>query len=192
MFFAYILPTNIFVITTMGSDIMEKEKWSSFTRIQIAALLAYYIILLIVGLVLNFVMIKMNVTSIKVSSNMLYYLFMGGLGFEIVGNSIYYLRRLYISCINSKITISSDVAKEKKIGYMVYLFTRPLFSLAFFYVGLVLFYIIINSMLTPNGSYNITIIYWFALVSLVIGFSTGHILDKLLKKTANMLGKFLN
>lgn len=164
--------------------IIHKDRDSRFTRILHHATNS--------RLLLNFLMIKANITSVKISSNIIYYLFMGGLGFEIVGNSIYYLRRLYISCINSRITISNEETKEKKIGYMVYLFTRPLFSLAFFYVGLMLFYIIINSMLAPNGSHNVTIIYWFALVSFVIGFSTGHILDKLLKKTANMLGKFLN
>ncbi len=160
-----------------------QEKWINMSPKEIRRLFGYYIIILsisLLGLVFSIVYhYDLSKNGFTESQGILAFAFPGG----VLGASIYYIRKLYKSCIqgivvdNSKDT--STEAQLRKIGAKMYFYLRPLISgiLAIIVsIAIIAGFFVINNQPSIN---NEKFFLFIALISFYIGFCNGKIIIKM-------------
>ena len=111
----------------------------------------------------------------------------------LLGAIVYYIRKLYKSCIQNLIEdISDDAALFRKIGAKMYFYIRPIISaiLAILVdMGIIAgFYFIINQPEINNNKFFLFIV----LISFFIGFSNGKIIINMEKQSGNIADFIFN
>lgn len=159
----------------------------SLTKRLLISLFFYYTLLLLVslvGLILFFRLIDPNNDG---SSAPIWLCIVGSFLSAILGNVIYYIRKLYKMCIRGELDISTS-CREREIGTSIYFFSRPLFSCAFAFL-LVMSLRAENQFVSPSGTIdNKNFIYVCMFVSFLSGFSAGKVLSVLEKKGSPING----
>ncbi len=110
---------------------MERT-WNTISIRSIRILIIYFVILLITGLVLSTLALLSDELSPIKDLTILAVSWIGGIGMAFIGSSIFYLRKLYKSCLGKEITepkMQGD--KFKELGIVTYFALRPAFALCF-------------------------------------------------------------
>ena len=168
-----------------------QEKWINMNIDEIKHLFGYYITILILSLLwMTFSIIYHYEMSENGFSNMVgvfMFAFPGG----VLGSSIYYIRKLYKSCIQKLVvdnpTDTSTETKIRKIGAKVYFYIRPLVSgvLAILAsIALITGFFFINNQPSIN---NEKFFLFVVLISFYIGFSNGKIIFKMEQQSGDII-----
>lgn len=138
-------------------------------------LILYFIIILILGLS-GCIIIFAHMESL-LQNNLLLWTVICSLCSTCSFSAIHYIKVLYKAAITERIDISNDNSLLK-IGNIVYFTTRPIFAIAFsviLVIGLMGGIVI----LTPSIEFiiNERFLYLSVILSSIIGFATGNVLD---------------
>lgn len=91
--------------------------------------------------------------------------------------SIQYIKRLYKACITERIVVQPN--SYKNIGNIIYFISRPFFAFVFSVVAI---FCLLSGMFIVAGSLDYIInkkfLYLCVIVSAIVGFSVGKVLDK--------------
>ncbi|OJJ17261.1 hypothetical protein BKI52_31660 [marine bacterium AO1-C] len=160
------------------------NKLYSLKEKDIKLILIIYSLLFSVGLFLSVLIILHDTTFINSYSITLKAL-LGSIGFTLLASTLHYTRKIYKILIdeNDKISKGDEKNKFLRLGIIIYLISRPLFSIIFS-----LFIIIVLKLgvrivtIEINGvKFNHTFIYTAMSLSFVTGFSVGKVIDTLLE-----------
>jgi len=153
----------------------------------IIVLFVYYVALCVTGaaFAIRFVRPGVNESSgVELLSRALF----ASAGMAILGNSIYYIRKLYKACIQERIDATGGTSLAR-IGAAVYYFSRPLFSLGFAIL------IVVGTMsgdLLVSGRKDITsesFIHVCMFLSFFAGFAAGNFIKYLEFKSDSVIEK---
>jgi len=157
-----------------------QEKWINLTSKEIKHLFFYYVVLLIISIIwIAFSVLYHYEFSENGFSNIIG-IFMFACPGGLLGAVIYYIRKLYKSCIQGLVKVKSDEDSIFiKLGAKMYFYIRPIISLVLamlvdmgFIAG---FYFINNQPDINNDKFFLFII----LVSFYVGFCNGKIIINL-------------
>lgn len=169
-------PSNTHLLAT-------QEKWINMTGTEIKRLFGYYIFILFASLLwMTFSVLYHYVWSESGFPNVVG-IFMFAFPSGVLGASVYYIRKLYKSCIQKLVvcnpTGTDTEAHIRKIGAKIYFYFRPVISgvLAILAsIALVAgFYIINNQPSVNNEKFFLFVI----LISFYIGFCNGKLILKM-------------
>ena len=173
---------------------MENEKkraWFKLTIAKIRILFCYYIVLFHVGLVLCLYTFFNDCFIFKFSISQL--ALIGSIGTSILGCSIFYLRKLYKSCIGADIEIVDASKTDSQVmGVYFYFLLRPLFSVAFallIFVSIKSGMYVITNPKNENELLDTGFIFFTMVVSFFGGFGAGDFLNILEDKTNKVLNR---
>lgn len=109
---------------------MTTKEWYKLSNKKLKYLFRYYIILFFIGIVISALSLLFETIDIDFSVTGIALL--GGSGCALIGSTIFYLRKLYKSCINIEFTEPNDDNDFKReIGVYYYYYLRPYFSIGF-------------------------------------------------------------
>lgn len=174
-------------VNTNEHLLSRQEKWINFTPKETKHLFFYYIVLLIFSLLwISFSVLYHYEFSEKGFSNIIG-IFMFACPGGLLGAVIYYIRKLYKSCIQNLIEVKSDdEAFFRKIGAKMYFYIRPIISAILailvdmgFIAG---FYFINNQPNINNDKFFLFII----LISFYVGFCNGKIIINMEKRSEDV------
>lgn len=114
----------------------------------------------------------------------------GSFGMACSGSSIFYIRKLYKSCITSDFIDSNEQGDSlRRLGAIIYYFARPLFAISFSLLTVVGFKVglVVISAESIELNYNFTYVAMFT--SFFIGFSTGKFIRQLEDRSSSIIGK---
>lgn len=160
-----------------------QEQWINMNVDEIKHLFIYYVFALIISLLwMTFSVIYHYELSENGFSNMVG-LFMFAFPSGVLGATIYYIRKLYKSCIQKLVldnpNDTSSEIKLRKIGAKMYFYLRPLISgiLAILAsIAVVAGFFIINNQPSIN---NEKFFLFIVLISFYIGFCNGKLIFKM-------------
>ena len=118
---------------------------------------------------------------------------MGGIGSAILGNTMYYIRKLYKACIrNDIVKPCDDDEKISELGNFFYFITRPIFAIGFsLFIHISLKssvnFITVNEAILDNG-----FIYLNMFLSFIVGFSTGNMIIFIEEKSKKIIKEKVN
>lgn len=154
----------------------NNKKIYNLSQNSIFFLCTYYLFLIIGGCIMS-VIIGINSINYVDEKLILKASFELSISFSAVTSSIKYIRKIYIACITGKINIENNIIRS--MGNFIYFFFRPLFSMAF---SVLLVYALVSGMLGIIGGLEIILsfkfVYLCAVLSAVLGFSIGDVIDK--------------
>ena len=114
----------------------------------------------------------------------------GSPGMACIGSSIFYIRKIYKSCIQQKFIIDEvDNYRILRFGTMIYYLARPLFAIGFSI--LIVIGIKSGSMLTSKSTIILDdgFLYLTMFFSFFVGFSTGQFIKSLEAKSNKIMEK---
>lgn len=148
----------------------------NLSEFMIIFLFIYYFVIMVVGGILA-INIGFNTINKLDSDKVLKYSFIVSISVSGMLCSIQYSKRLYKACITERIELSEG--NIKNMGNFMYFLFRPFFAFVF---SIILVYALLSGMfiVTGNLSYilNEKFIYLCAILSSLLGYSIGNILDK--------------
>jgi len=162
----------------LGDKLSLRRGWQFFFTV-------YYSTILIVSLSLT---IRWTTGWISYDSQCIIY---RSIAITLVGNSLYYLRKLYKNQINNHFALPSEEAfcSQRERGAILYYALRPFFACV---LSIVLFYLIsaelvfvTDSMPTHPDKFGIFVIT----LAFFVGFSTGKMLEKVLSIANNAIDR---
>ncbi len=171
---------------------MVTKTWFRISIKSIKKLVYYYFILLLIGITISVLVLIYNVYLDSVIPLLVATTF-GGIGSALSGSTIFYLRKLYKSCIN--LEFNEPVSSEdqiRQIGIKVYFYLRPIFSIAFSL--LVQIALIINVQIITISFTNLSIGYMYMtmFLSFFAGFASGDIITYFESKSSDIISKVFN
>ena len=168
-----------------------KKDWFKLNSKNIYFLFTYYLILLILGLVLSILALLHE--SLLNEYSITFRAILGGIGFSLIGSTIFYLRKLYKSCIN--LDISPPLNKDdisRKIGVIFYFILRPIFSVSFSILIILLLKVSVTIVTIKEPVLDVGFIYLTLFLSFFSGFSSGKFLSQLDNKGVAIIKKIFN
>lgn len=170
----------------------NQERWINLNESEVKHLFVYYIILLIFSMLwLSFSVLYHYELGSKGFSNILG-VFMFAFPAGVAGATIYYIRKLYKSCIQNLVYPISDTqdidARIRKIGTKMYFYLRPVISgiLALLIdMGIIAGFCFINNQ--PDIDNNKFFLF-VIIVSFYVGFGNGKIILNMEKKSEDVVG----
>lgn len=170
---------------------MSKE-WFILSFKSIIGILSYYIIVFLLGITLSIVILFENNPFFSHLSIMNQTIF-GSIGITFVGSSIFYIRKLYKSCIKCEISFPIDKNdKLRQIGVMSYFLFRPLFSLCFTILVILGLKSGIFIIASKNIELEVGFMYLSMFFSFFVGFSSGFFLNILESAGIEILSKLFS
>lgn len=148
----------------------------TLTKRDTLALFIYYIILFVAGIILNICVI-FNL-SFYLEQHLLSSTLICSISMATIFCCMQYIKCLYKACIDERITAPDNKDSKKRIGNVFYFILRPLFSIAFV---IVVVFCILGGLFIVTSSLeyilNDRFFYLSIVISAIVGFSTGKLLD---------------
>lgn len=169
---------------------MDKSKdiKYSLNKTDIIFLFIYYSVISIVGLVLT-VIVFCSITSNKPGSEkLLIYTIITSISVSCILCSIRYIKRLYQACISQRI-IENDNSIIR-LGNIFYFMLRPLFAAVFIFI--IIISLLSGITIVTSGLdfvLNARFLYLCVVISSIVGYSIGSVLDKFEKISENKVNK---
>ena len=168
-----------------------KKPWQKLSLKNIIFLRNYYIILFCIGFIITAVLLShsYNIKNYTIESLSV----LGGIGTALLGNTIFYLRKLYKACIRAEIHVpSNEEGKIQAIGVFSYYFFRPFFACAFALFIIIcvnsgISNVVVNEPKFGNGFINLIMF-----LSFFGGFAAGDFLTLLELKSEDVLGTIID
>lgn len=165
------------IVNNTNHALPNQEKWIKLSYKEVKHIFLYYIGVLLFSILLCGWSLYKQFPHIG-NDIVVYKLMIIALGFGLLGSSLYYIRKLYKSCIQLLVEESND-ASILKIGAKMYFYLRPL-------IGAIVAALVILGVyggffvLQDRPPINTEKFYVFsALFSALVGFSNGKIIVRL-------------
>lgn len=169
---------NYKLIEGRGNCMVEDKNWMKLSWGQIYGVFIYDILLLIIGFILSiFIILNQSSTNL----NILTLTLIGSIGTCLLGSSIYYIRKMYKSCIQVKIDTPDKTNRDtlQMIGTLTYYIIRPIFGIVFVILFVIGIKAGVVSMTSGESTLNSSFINLCMFLSFFIGFSTGKFIKAL-------------
>lgn len=171
---------------THDHSLPNQEKWIILSTKELKHLFLYYVFVLIVSLFWIIFSVLFHYEFSKNGFSNVVGIFMFAFPSGALGGVMYYIRKLYKSCIQNIIVETIEPSKNntyiRKIGAKMYFYVRPIFSAilaSLVNMGIIAGFYIINN----NPSINNEKFFLFIIVlSFYIGFCNGKIFVKMDKQ----------
>ncbi|MDE5722080.1 MAG: hypothetical protein K2I30_05010 [Clostridia bacterium] len=171
-------------------DNKKDAKWQkrknlryTLTKTWSVLIIVYYVLLLILGITGSIIILSNLEYYLK--ANLLLTTILCSIGMTCAFCSIQYLQLIYKACIDKRIDIIKkndnprDDFSEQILGNVLYFILRPLFAIVFVIIAVFSllggFILITSSM---DYIINDRFFYFSVIISCIIGFSIGNLLDK--------------
>ena len=157
---------------------MDKKKADLqyvLSRSAVKRLTAYYVVIIVVAMVISIWIMSISI-NIQ-AENILFYTGMATISVAAMLCCLQYLKRLYKACIDKRIVPSEPADDVRALGNSIYFVLRPLYAMVFAVVAdfaLLSGVIIVSS---ADFVINNRFMYLCILISSMIGFSIGRVLD---------------
>ena len=165
---------------------MEETKLN-LTKNIIICLYIYYLLIFAIGGILGIIFVIPGAFNIN-DELILFRSIFASIGMALLGSSIFYIRKLYKSCIKGNIE-RDDTNCLSRIGASVYYFARPLFSIGFsliIVVGINAEYMLISKDANITNDSFIHICMFFSFFG---GFGAGRFIKYLEGKSISIFKK---
>lgn len=149
----------------------------------------YYFVIFILGNLISLIALNPGILFLD-QIQILHRALIGGAGMACIGSSIFYIRKIYKSCMQLKfITDTTPNSDIQQFGTVIYYLARPFFAVGFSI--LVVIGIKSGSMLTSKNAIDLDegFVYLTMFTSFFIGFSTGKFIKKLEGKSEEIIDK---
>ncbi len=167
-----------------------KKRWLKLSRRNIYGLIVYYIVLLLIGFALTLITLLNETFETIDNSKITLLAILAGFGTALLGSTMFYLRKIYKSCINAEMeNPNSEEDKIRQIGILSYYYLRPLFALLFSLIFHIALKESVNLVTLNETSLNYTFIYLMAFVSFFAGFASGDLITYFEAKSAEISKK---
>lgn len=168
-----------------------QEKWIILSQNEIKHLFTYYVVLLIFSFLWVAFSILYHYEFTEKSFSSTIGIFMFAFPSGLLGATVYYIRKLYKSCIqnlvNGVAASDNSDAKFRKMGAKMYFYIRPIISgilSVLINIGFIVgFYLIDNAPEINNEKYFLFVI----LISFYVGFCNGKIIIKIEQQGDNVV-----
>lgn len=173
--------TSNSTLTHNTHQLQRQEKWIYMTIKEVKKLYWYYLLLLILSSLFISFSILYHFEFSENGFSVFWGIFMFAFPSGLLGATIYYIRKLYKSCIQNLVTppTNDEGTTYRKIGAKAYFYFRPIISgilSSLINIGLLCgFYLINNYTEVDNKKYFLFII----VLSFYIGFCNGKIIIKI-------------
>jgi hypothetical protein len=169
-----------------------KTDWIKIKRKNIKNLITYYVTLLILGIsivVISLLFENINVLCPDCFSISLVSI-MGSIGTALIGSTIYYLRKIYKSCINIEIEYPKNEEDYlKEIGALSYFYLRPIFAIVFALLIHISLKAGVKIITVKEARLSEGFIYLTMFMSFFVGFSAGDFLTYIQSKGKEIIEK---
>lgn len=160
--------------------------WYFLSLRKIKWLMAYYIVLIIIGLpgmILCLLHESFNYDCLDIVELGL----IGGAGSALTGCSIFYLRKLYKSCINQDMNNpNNELDKIRELGIYAYFFLRPLFAIIFSLLVHLILRSSVDVIAAPSTKLSEGFIYLSIFLSFFVGFAAGDVVTYIENKSKEL------
>lgn len=171
---------------------MEKD-WFKLSKKNINLLIGYYVTLLIIGLSSTIIILLYNSINFSFEPTISFLSIAGGIGTSLFGCTIFYLRKLYKSCINSEMKApTSDEDLVREIGVRAYFFLRPVFAIAFSILIYIALQANIHIVAVKETTLSDGFIYMTMFLSFFAGFASGDLINYFESKSAEIVTRIFN
>jgi hypothetical protein len=155
------------------------DKWFKLSLKSIIGIFVFSILIFVIGMFLA-LMILFNKNIFVESQTLMTNTIVGCIGITFVGSSIFYVRKLYKSCIRADISFpEGESDKLRQLGVMFYFLLRPFFSMGFtllIVLGLKTGILVVT---VKETKLDTGFIYLSMFLSFFVGFSSGYFLNLL-------------
>ncbi len=165
----------------------NQEKWINFSYKETKRLFGYYLILLLISicwlvgsLVYNYEISEKNFSNIV---GILMFSFPSGL----LGGCVYYIRKLYKSCIQELVVDLGENKNYRKLGAKIYFYCRPIISSVLATLvnfGIVAGFYVINNQPDINSD---RFFLFILLIAFYIGFCNGKVIIRIDKQGEELI-----
>ncbi|MDR0423432.1 MAG: hypothetical protein LBH46_02470 [Rickettsiales bacterium] len=156
---------------------------------KIIFLFVLYIILFVIGVIASSIVLTFETNDFK-NYSLTSISLIGGFSIALVGNTIFYIRKLYKLCINNAIKQTDCIAEEiSEIGIFVYLVARPLFAVGFSLLIQIALKSSISFVSVGEVDLNTNFLYLVMLLSFFGGFAAGDFLTFLEEKSKKVINE---
>jgi len=162
------------------------------TKNWVTALFVYYFIVFLFGNTVALIALVPKLVFDKVPS-ILSLAIAGSVGMSCLGSSIFYIRKLYKSCIRGDLAISgSSEWYLARLGTVIYYVARPLFATGFsllVVIGLLSGFTLASRQVVEL---NKTFVYMTMFLSFYVGFLTGRFVKNLENSGNRVLSRVIS
>ena len=169
----------------------DKEKMAlqyTMTRGWLYGIAAYYILIILVSIP-AIIRIVTNFDGIAHNKIFLYASIIS-IASSAMLSSVSYLRKIYKACLERRIVASKNGERIEQFGNLLYFFLRPLFAVVFSITAIIALLSGVFIVTTVDIVLNERFLYLCAVISSIIGFSTGRVLDAFERISRVSVSKF--
>ncbi len=158
-----------------------EDIWGQISLKKIKGISFYYVCILLFS-IYKILFYFSNYSSIVITDqNILYLAITLSIFFGLAGNSMYYIRKIYKLCIQSKIKEKAENS-IKEFGLVVYFFTRPLYTVFFSVFIVIILYTFISSLVIDKKCISQGFIFLAIGITSAVGYACGTFLDTIEEK----------
>jgi hypothetical protein len=156
---------------------MEKSIFI-LSRKKLKILFVYFLFLILIGFI--FTVFSLCNEIIPCIKSITLYSLVGGIGTSLLGSSIFYLRKLYKSAIQSIISSpETEIHKLNETGLYIYYLLRPIFAVTFSVIVHIGFKASVSIVSVKEANLDTGLIYVTMIISFFVGFAAGDVITKL-------------
>lgn len=164
-----------------------KKDWLKLSRNNIYGIIFYYVVLLIIGFGLTLTTMLNETFCIIDNTKITLLALLAGFGTALLGSTMYYLRKIYKSCINAEMeSPNTEEDKIRQIGVLSYYYLRPLFAIIFSLIFHIALKESVNLVALEETSLSYSFIYLMAFLSFFAGFASGDLITYFEAKSAEI------
>ena len=158
---------------------MDNQTKLHISKRWLVTLFVYYFLVFIIGNIISLVILMpklMLCQEIQILESAV----IGSVGMSLLGSSIFYIRKLYKSCIISDFIL--DVSTDKfliRLGTIVYYLARPLFAVGFSILVVTGLLSGLKIVSNEDIELNQNFVYMTMFLSFYVGFLTGRFVKNL-------------
>lgn len=180
--------SKFFIIQQFSKDSnMAIKAWYKLSVKSIKRLTCYYVFLLLTGLIISVLTLLYDILF-DCKIHLLVATMFGGIGTSLFGSSMFYLRKLYKSCIN--LEFNEPISNEDQIrqtGIKAYYYLRPIFSIVFSLLVQITQIINVNIVTVSDTTLSIGYLYMTMFLSFFAGFASGDLITYFESKGPNII-----
>ena len=163
------------------------------SKTKLWIIFGFFVLLFIAGVVSTIIALNFeNCDSLK-NISITSIAIIGGFGSAVVGNTIYYIRKLYKACIRNAVEKPcNDNEKVSELGNFFYFITRPFFAIGFALLIHISLKSSVNFITVKEAMLDNGFVYLNMLLSFIGGFATGNMINFIEEKSKKIINEKFN
>ena len=163
------------------------------SKTKLWIIFVYFVLLFFLGVVSTILALSFESCNLLEKTSITAIAILGGFGSAMLGNTTYYIRKLYKACIQNVVEKPTNENEEvNELGNFFYFITRPLFAIGFsllIHISLKssVNFITVREAILDNG-----FIYLNMLLSFIGGFATGNMITFIEEKSKKIIKEKMN